>query len=118
MQPSPNILLHTLDTNLKNIKKWAAFDSGATDHLLALDALVHNKKVTKKPISVTLPDGDQVHSTHAGDLDIPLLHIAAQYCHIIPGLTNYSLISVVELCEGGCDTIFTKFGIGVDVRYR
>ena len=111
------MLLDALDINLKNIKKWAALDSGATSHLMALDAPVHSKKVTKKPISVTLPDGDQVHSTHARDLDIPQLHIAARYCHIIPGLTNYSLISVLDLCEGGCDAIFTKFGIGVDVRY-
>ena len=86
--------------------------------MLALVAPVRHKKVAKKPISVTMPDGDQVHSTHIGDLDMSLLPAAAWFCHNIPGLAKYLLISVVKLCKAGRDVRFTKFGIGVDLRYR
>ena len=65
-----------------------------------------------------MPDGDQAHSTHTGDLDMPLLPTAAQYCHIISGLAKYSLLSVVKLCKAGCGVRFSNFGIGVEVRYR
>ena len=77
-------------------------DQGATIHLLALGALVHNKIVARKPISVTLPEVTQVHSTHTGDFDMPLLPTSARHFHIIPGLANYSPISVAKLCEAGC----------------
>ena len=89
-----------------------------TCHCLALGTQVRNKAVAKKPRSVTSLDGDQVHSTHTGDLDTPLLPAAARYCHIIPGLAKHLLISVVKLCKAGCDVRFNKFGIGVEVRYR
>ena len=79
---------------------------------------MRNNKVAKKPISVTILDRDQVHSTHKGDLDMPLLLTAARFYHIISGLAKYLLISVVKLCKAGCDVRFTKFGIGVEVRHR
>ena len=65
-----------------------------------------------------LPDGDQVHSTHIYDLDMPQLAKSSRVCHIIPDLASYSLISVVKLCEAGCKVLFTNWGIGVEVRYR
>ena len=71
-----------------------------------------------KPIAVTLPDETKVHSTHMGDLCMPHLSKAARLCHIVPGLASYSLISVVKLCNAGCNVSFTKFGIGVEVRCR
>ena len=85
---------------------------------LALGAPVCNFKVVSKPILVTLPDGNQVHLTYTGDLDLPQLPKAAQYCRVIPGLTKYSLLSVVKLCKAGCKVAFTKFGIDVYFRYR
>ena len=83
-----------------------------------VDAPVTNKQVAVAPISVTFPDGDQVHSTHIGDLDIPQLPKSARECNIIPDLASYSLISVVKLCEAGSEVSFTKWGIGVEVQYR
>ena len=61
---------------------------------------------------------NQIHATHTGDIDIPLLPATAWYCHIIPGLAKYLLISVVQLCEAWCDVRFTTFGIGIEVWYR
>ena len=116
--PPQNMHLSTVDINLKNIKAWAILDSGASSHFLVVDAPVINKQVTVAPISVTLPDGDQVHSTYIDDLDMPQLPKIARVCHIIPDLASYSLILVLKLCEAGCEVSFTKWGIGVEVRYR
>ena len=49
---------------------------------------------------------------------MPQLPKSARECHIIPDLASYSLISVVKLCEAGCEVSFTKWSIGVEVRYR
>ena len=100
--------LSTVDINLKNIKEWAILDSGAISHFLVVGATVTNKQVAVTPISVTLPDGDQVLYTHIGDLDMPQLPKSAREFHIIPDLASYSLISVVKLCEAGCEVSFTK----------
>ena len=91
------MLLSTVDINLKNIKKWVILDSGASGHFLVLRAPVTNEKVAVSPIAVTLPDGDQVHSIHIADLDLPHLPAAARLCHIVRGLASYSLFSVVKL---------------------
>ena len=72
-QPPTNMRLSTVDINLKNIREWVILDSGAGSHFLVVGAPVTNKQVAFDPISVTLPDGDQVHSTHIGDLDMPQL---------------------------------------------
>ena len=117
-QPRPTPLLSTVSINLSNIKKWAILDSGASSHFLAVGAPITRKEKATSPISVTLPDGTKVRSTHTGDLRIPQLPKSARACHIVPGLASYSLISVVKLCEAGCEVSFTRFGIGVKVRYR
>ena len=115
--PPQNMHLSTVDINLKNIKEWAILDSGASSHFLVVGAPVTNKQVAVAPISVTLPYGDQVHSTHIGDLDMPQLTKSAREFHIIPDLASYSLISVVKLCEARCEVSFTKWGIVVEIRY-
>ena len=89
-----------------------------SSHVLAVGAPITKKEKALTPISVTLPDGMKVQSTHTGDLRIPQLPKSARACHIFPGLASYSLISVVKLCEAGCEVSFKTFGIGVEVRYR
>ena len=101
--PPQNMHLSTVDINLKNIKEWAILDSGASSHFLVVGAPVTNKQVSVAPISVTIPDGDQVHSTHIEDLDMPQLPKITRECHIIPESASYSLISVLKLCEAGCE---------------
>ena len=95
-------------STFKKIKEWAILDSGVSSHFLVVGAPVTNKQVAVAPISVTLTDGDQLHSTHIGELDMPRLPKSARECHIIPDLASYSLISVVKLCEAGCEVSFTK----------
>ncbi len=84
---------------MDTINKWAILDSGATSNFLTTGAFV-----------ACLPNCDQVRSTHTGTLDLPGLPSAARLAHIIPGLAYHSLISVVTLCNAGCDVLFTKIG--------
>ena len=60
------------------------------------------------PLSVKLPDGAYVSSTHTCTLALPQLPTRTRKCHIIPGLASYSLMSVVKLCNSGCEVTFTK----------
>ena len=91
-------------------------DSGATSHFLVPEAPVTNVQPALTPLRVTIPDGNQVSSTHTCELDIPGLPKKAREGHIIPGLSKHSLISAVQLCNAGCDVILTK--IGAIVKYR
>ena len=91
-------------------------DSGATSHFLVPEAPVTNVRPAVTPLRVTIPDGNQVSSTHTCELRIPGLPKKAREGHIIPGLCKHSLISVVQLCNAGCDVILTK--IGAIVKYR
>ena len=65
-----NALLSTVNINKENIHEWAVLDSGATSHFLVINAPVINKTPALHPISVSLPDGDKIRSSHMGELDV------------------------------------------------
>jgi hypothetical protein len=92
------------------IQAWAILDSGATSHFLTTAAPMTNMRPTSKPIIARLLNGKRVHSTHTCTLVIPALPTSAQHARIIPGLASHSLISNVNLCNAGCNVIFTKIG--------
>ena len=96
-------ILPTINMNDKNALTWGILDSGATSHFLISDAPVDNKKVCKNPLKVQLPDGHSVASSHKGELALHYLPKAARKAYVVPGLARHSLISVVKLCNGGCD---------------
>ena len=60
------------------------------------------------PLSVKLPDGACVSSTHTCTLTLLQLPTRAREGHIIPGLASHSLMSVVKLCNAGCEVTFTN----------
>ena len=70
------------------------------------------------PPRVALPNGDTVQSTHTCTLALPQLPEKARHGHIISGLAAYSLLSVVKLCNAGCDITFTKVDYTVRLRGR
>ena len=111
-----NSLLSTINIDNKNIHDWAILDSGATSHFLVTKAPTKDRQIANSPLQVRLPDGARVASTHTCTLDIPQLPEHAKLGHIIPGLASHSLLSVVRLCNAGCDVIFTK--IECIVKYR
>ena len=101
-------MLQSLPSKSRNTIDWAIADSGATSHFLMTSAPVIVKEPASSPLSVKLPNGDTLRSTHTCQLDIPALPTGARLGHIIPGLANHSLISIVQLCNEGCEVKFIK----------
>ena len=52
-------------------------------------------------------------STQHGELNIPQLPLAARRAHIVPALTDHSLISIGQLCDSGCQVNFNATSVCV-----
>jgi hypothetical protein len=66
---------------------------------------VVNKTVALRPITINLPDGRKVMSTHVCDITIPGLPTIL-VGHIVPHLAVASLIGIWPLCKAGCTVTF------------
>ena len=86
--------------------KHAISDSGATGHFLIKGAPAVNIKIATNPITITLPNGKVIQSTHTCNLDIPWLPAEMTEGHIVPGLAHASLISTRKFCDAGCKVVF------------
>jgi hypothetical protein len=67
-----------------------------------------NKVKSRTPLTVRLPNGATMESSHTADLDIPKLNAAASKSHVFPGMANHSLISVGQLCDEGYIVTFKQ----------
>jgi hypothetical protein len=83
----------------------AIADTGATSMFIMDGVEVENKRLTKKPLIINLPDGRKVKSTHECDINIPGLPCTLTG-HIVPTLAVASLIGIRPLCKAGCKVIF------------
>ncbi len=83
----------------------AMADTGATSIFVMDGVDVANKRLATKPLTVNLPDGRKVKSTHGCDINIPGLPVTLTG-HIIPDLKTASLISICPLCKVGCKVVF------------
>ena len=95
---------------------WAILDSGASSHFMVTDAPVIEKEKATAPLNIQLPDGASVTSSHTCLLDIPQLPRAVRIAHIVPGLHNRSLVSVVKLCNAGCEVRMNDISCVVKCR--
>ena len=110
--------LSTININPTDIQTGAILDSGATSHFLVLMAPKEGITPASNPMRVSLPNGDTIQATHTCTLALPQLPEKVRHSHIIPGLAAYSLLSVVKLCDTGCDVTFTKIDCTVQLRGR
>lgn len=85
----------------------AILDTGATAIFVMESAPVDNKRVAQQPLTISLPDGTKVKSTHECDITIPGLPTVLTG-HIVPSLTVASLIGIRVLCKAGCTVTFNK----------
>jgi hypothetical protein len=83
-------------------------DSGCTGHFLLVNAPCLNKVESRTPLTVRLPNGATMESSHTADLDIPKLNAAASKAHVFPGMTYHSLLSVGKLCDEGYIVTFQR----------
>jgi hypothetical protein len=51
-----------------------------------------NKVKSRNPLTVRLPNGATMESSHTADLDIPGLNAAASKAHVSPGMAHHSLL--------------------------
>ena len=84
-------------------------DSGTTNHYVtpAASSILKNLKANTS-INVTLPDNTTISSTHSGHIQIPKLSTVATTAHILPELSNTSLISLGQLADYGCLILLNK----------
>ena len=83
----------------------AIADTGATSIFIMEGMDVRNKRPATKPLTINLPDGRQIKSTHICDVDIPGLPTTLTG-HIVPHLAIASLFGIRVLCKAGCKVIF------------
>jgi hypothetical protein len=83
----------------------AVADTSATSFFLTKGASSSNKQIATNPISVTLPEGHTIMSTHVCDVKIPGLPTVLTG-HILPDMTTATLFGFRILCKVGCTAIF------------
>jgi hypothetical protein len=86
----------------------AIVESGCTGHFLLVNASCLNKVKSKTPLTVRLPNGATMESSHTAELDNPELNAAASKAHVFPGMSNQSLLSVGQLCDEGYIVTFKQ----------
>jgi hypothetical protein len=84
----------------------AMVDSGCTGHFLLVNAPCLSKVKSQNSLTVRLPNGTTMESTHAAALDIPESNKAASIAHVFPGMANHSLLSVGQRCNEDYNVTF------------
>jgi hypothetical protein len=62
----------------------AIVDSGCTGHFLLVNAPCSNKVKSRTPLTVCLPNGTTMDSSHTAELDTPKLNAAVSKAHVSP----------------------------------
>ena len=93
---------------INSTDSYAVADTGATGHFMLIKTILLHLRKASNPISVRLPNGTAIQSTHQGLLPLAMLPEAARKAHILPGLASHSLISIAQLCDNGCTAFFDK----------
>jgi hypothetical protein len=68
---------------------------------------------SRTPLTVRLPNGATMESSHTAELDIPQLNAAASEAHVSPGMANHSLLSVGQLCDEGYVVTFKQASVTI-----
>jgi hypothetical protein len=85
----------------------AIMDTGATAIFIMEGTPVENKRIATKPLTINIPDGSKIKSSHCCDVTIPGLPVVLTG-PIVPSLSIASLIGVRVLCNAGCKVTFCK----------
>ena len=84
----------------------AVADIGATGNFMLQGTPVIDVLPTSRPISINLPNGSVIKSTHTHRINIPWLPERATRAYIVPGLAHTSLILIAVLCDAGCKVTY------------
>ena len=89
-----------------SVDRRAIVDSVCTSHFIGPDKPCVNKVPIEQGISVRLPNGETLQSTHTALLPFPQLPLAARRAHVFPALQNKSLLSICQLCDSNFTPVF------------
>ena len=104
----------TAPENTINIPKDMAIAyAGATGDFLQPGPTAINIQPTDNLISIIIPDGKRITSTHECEIDLPELPSEANKTHIVPGLAHTSLISIKMLRDAGCKVTYDEDAVKV-----
>ena len=73
-------------------------------------AVLLNIQPAIHPLTVTLPDGRRICSTHTAILDLPQLPIIARHVDVFPEFVG-SLLSTGTLCDSGLTAVYTATSV-------
>jgi hypothetical protein len=91
----------------------AIVDSECTVHFLLINGPCLNKVKSQTPLTVRLPNGATIESSHTAECDIPELNAATSKAHVFPGMAKHSLLSVGQLCDEGYIVTFKNASVTV-----
>jgi hypothetical protein len=75
----------------------AIANTGCTGHYITVSCPHFNRHPAASPLSVRVPNGATLCSSHTATLDLPGFSPAACQAHIFPGLASHPLISILAL---------------------
>ena len=102
-QPSSFVSTHSINA-----------DTGTTGNFISLPdaAVLLDIKPVVNGISVALPNGQIIISTHTATLNLPTLPLSARAAHIFPSLQG-SLLSIGMLTDAGLTAIYTSDAVTI-----
>jgi hypothetical protein len=83
-------------------------DTGATSIFIKEGVPVDNKQPATNPLTVNLPDGRQVESSHTCKVVVVQGLLCPLLGHIVPNLAIAYLFGICPLCNAGCIVVFDK----------
>jgi hypothetical protein len=90
------------------LTSYAIADTGTTGHYLKPASMHDNRQPDANPITICMPNGDGIRSSHSCTLALPTLPPDTTKGHILPGLASHSLLSVAKFCDNDCDIHFSR----------
>ena len=86
-------------------------DSGCTGHLLGPNTPCDHKQPTAHGLTVSLPNGQTIRSTHMSLMTFPKMPHSARQAHVLPALKHKALLSIGKLCDLGFKAIFDNTNV-------
>ena len=101
-----NIIATTNTIKHKYVDNLAAADSGTLGHFLKSNSPCVNKRTAINPLSMIMPDGHIIYSSHTDLLPQKTLPIEARHAYIFFDLKNKAILSIGMFCDNGCLALF------------
>ena len=100
------------------ILSFVIADSSSTGNYISITTLHHNRQISTSPISIEIPDGGTIQSSHTCNLYLPHLHPGAPKANIFPQFPAGALLSISLLCNHRYIAILSNTSIQLNLSRR